>query len=191
MLHALLKEKTRDIHQMVETHSVLNHYLSPNLSFDQYRAIVAQSYFAYSQWQKQLDNFFSSSDLDKEWHIDLHAELLSDNDLFKSSMHRDDVPSLLIDGVTDYLGCAYVFEGSKLGAKVILRKLMSNPNLKNTDFTYFKKLSCHDVSWVDWMRQLDDYVLKMEFDINRIALGAVKCFEVINKWFEIPRASFI
>ena len=197
-LHAHLRESTTSIHRLLESTSILSGYISTDLSVREFQLLLEQKWIGYAYWQKELDAAFSEFSLQPEWQIWLAPELLQqDCEQFRSptieSKFRcnDIPPSLLVNNEAGYLGCAYVFEGSKLGSRVILNKLNANPKIRNTGaLRFFQQMALNNFTentWPSWIRRIDEYATKHQLESQDIAKGAVHCFEVLQEWFKQQR----
>jgi heme oxygenase len=193
MLHQQLKEKTKYIHSLLEEKSVFRYYMSKGLTSHEYLAIIAKTLQAYAQWQKQLDIFIFNSHLDNFWRIDLKSNLLNKELAVVNNIDfSSTIPPLSLENIADYLACAYVFEGSKLGSKVIYKTLTHNENLNQQEFYYFRQLAqstSDHITWSHWMELFECYVSEKCISIDDITSGAVNCFETLYAWFGIEHAS--
>lgn len=147
-LHKILRDNTQDIHNKLEKESLLVAYMSQDLTQSGLFNILIQTYTAYLQWQLQLDNSFFKFKVDKRFHIDLHyRHLLPDDKSVDIDTKNLQIPHLKINKIEHYLGCAYVFEGSKLGAKIIYNSLLNNKNLSLNSIQYFNFLANENTSF--------------------------------------------
>ncbi|MDF1758134.1 MAG: hypothetical protein P1U74_07530 [Legionellaceae bacterium] len=191
-LHEYLKNKTQPIHKKIESDSILNNYLLDSLNDQEYKKIIAQKLRAYEIWQAQLDIFFYSSQIDNLFQVNIYPELLK-KDLLGFNLNQnnfDNLPPLTILNEGYYLGCSYVFKGSEIGSKIIYNSLKNNNNLDTSSFKYFQEISQNkenDLSWKQWMNQLESYALSKKINNNDIGNGAIMCFEGIYDWFKIKR----
>jgi heme oxygenase len=189
-LHQQLKQATAASHSRLEADSMLAAYLSPALDRPHYLAIVAHNLAACSHWQRQADAALQKLNLDPRWRIDTGAEQLQQElaltDGIAPTIHQPG--ALPLHDEASYLGCAYVFEGSKLGASLILKKLRRNPNLASVPFYYFEHLAgstSPGPHWQQWMADLQQLVSARELEQRQLCAAANQCFEVIGEWFRM------
>lgn len=189
-LHALLKLRTREIHNSLEKDSIFRLLLSPLLTNKNYFVIINNIYNAYIEWQKQLDFFYDKNDINRLWYIDLKTTLLKKEISHKVDAHTANNIAVLkpsIKSEAHYLGCAYVFEGAKLGSKIIAKSLIRNNNITNPQQSYFCQLSQSSqikLSWENWIDRLYYYSAEKSIPFNDIVTGAVSCFTSIHEQFK-------
>jgi heme oxygenase len=192
--HQALKQKTALNHQLLESDSILAGYLSPSLDVSGYRKIVNQNYIACRHWQAQIDPVFDRLDLPPHWYIDTGVtQLARESTLTDDEAESYGQPEALpLHNLASYLGCAYVFEGSRLGARLILRALKANSRLQGLEFDYFEQLSAANgksaTYWQDWIKSLETMVNSQQLQADDIYTAANQCFGVIGNWFEKNRA---
>jgi heme oxygenase len=199
-ISTLLKEKTSTLHREVESHSILNELLDPNIDCANYYSIINQCYVGYTQWQASLDSAYSQLTLaEKMSCVKDHMRFLPIN-LHTQQMARDlaqvrceiicNRQPLLIqmESLEHYLGFAYVFEGSRMGARYILRALKTAPKLHSVStFHYFEHLSSSPINglgWQQWKKQLDNVCFQLDLNSDLVFDGATRCFLLIKDWFQ-------
>jgi heme oxygenase len=123
MVHATLKQRTRDSHVALE--AKLHVLLTDELSLDQYASVQKKLYGFYRPIEERLSSI-------RGW--DEPEFQLADR--FKLPLLIDDLASLAVDseelarlpiceslpplpGVAEAFGCLYVLEGSTLGGRII------------------------------------------------------------------------
>lgn len=183
--HNALRASTRSVHEQLEQDSIFKEYFNEALNLDKYLAILNQMFTAYSHWQEELDLFFMNSRLSASFKINLYTDKQQKELAYSQGLKEisEKPGTLSIQNQENYLGCAYVFEGSKLGAKVIQRTLKSNQHLRPHKFHYFDACVVQDVSWTDWLGYLEEYVHAMQLDENKVIRGATNCFSALHQWF--------
>jgi heme oxygenase len=189
-LHQKLRIASASAHKRLESTSIFSAYFSTELTKDQLNQILFQQYISYDRWQLQLTQFEKKHSLPTEFSVLLGVNELTKS-LDKKLPHKeiDEPPSLTLKSVEDYLGCAYVFEGSKLGNRVIGKKLKKNTNITANQLIFFDAMS-HSSSngekWVNWMVLLNQFVKVKNLDEDKLCQSAVSCFEVMENWFAKP-----
>lgn len=194
-LHLQLKEATAPIHRQLDAQSIFTALTAGDLDVETYRQVMLQHWLAYRSWQPQLDRAFAAMQLDASWRIDLAVEQLEldcpDEEKAVLQLKAPKPLPLALDGAAEYLGCAYVFAGSRLGGRFILRALQSRRSTLSVDrFHYYETLGHKQTStWPAWVQQLEDYAIASELEFGQIIAGAVDCFEVLTDWFKEPRVA--
>lgn len=134
----LLRAETETLHSQLDSHPLLNVLLNNNLTKRQY----AQSLQALYLPQKTLElSLVSAMSLFFPQHQYALRYSLIEQDLFQLNSPIADKPisDLGLSSPSIALGILYVLEGSKLGAKHILRSLADQPIPKR-----FFQSSIHD-----------------------------------------------
>ncbi|WP_203301016.1 biliverdin-producing heme oxygenase [Marinobacter sediminum] len=194
-LHHQLKEATAPIHRRLDAHSILTPLTGLDLDIERYQQIMVQHWWAYRCWQPQLDRAFPATRLGKPWQIDLALDKLSLDcaDQLKTSVRltAPEPAPLTVEGSAEYLGCAYVFEGSRLGGRYIYKALQSRRAHLGVDrFHYYETLAQNtSVAWPAWVQQLEAYAVANDLAFEQIVSGAVACFEVLTDWFKQPQVA--
>jgi len=184
-LHQLLKTKTHAIHTLLEQQSILKNYVSPTLTMEGYKTLMALQWRAYSCWQNQLNHLAYELNFKNNFLIKLNADLMKSE--LKKLRYNPSLPKpepLLLTNIADYLGCAYVFEGAKLGSKIIYKSLLANKNFRAYDFTYFKHVNENSYRWQHWINQLAAFTKANDIDPERVSDSAKLCFRSIYYWFK-------
>jgi heme oxygenase len=190
-IQKILKQKTATIHQRLEKDSILRHYLSDELTLDDYKDILKLQGIAYIYWQQQLSEFVAGWPVDDIFHLQLQADLITEELALASQEPIQNRPQALnLSSLAEYLGCAYVFEGSKLGSKLIYKQLLKNKNLDSHTFLYFKNLNEEKPRWANWLQQLELIITSEQIALSEISNAALQCFDIIYEYFAIDHIIF-
>lgn len=192
-LHHQLKEATAPIHRSLDAHSILTPLTGADLDIERYQQIMLQHWLAYRCWQPQLDRAFPATRLGKPWQIDLALDKLCLDCSYQLrsalGLTASQPAPLTVEGAAEYLGCAYVFEGSRLGGNYIFKALQSRQAHLGVDrFHYYETLAqSTPVTWPAWVQQLEAYAVANDLAFEQIVSGAIACFEVLTDWFKQPQ----
>ncbi len=188
-LHRKLRQRTSAIHGQLDSDSILHELCDPMLTEVQYMRIIWQYRLAYECWQRALDRARVHLGLAPEWRLDLSVPAL----LHDCSAYATDASckpkELALHTESEYLGCAYVFRGARLGANVLLNTLRVNQQLNQAHpFAFFAaQASKSGDSWPQWMRRLEQHLQQRELAVDAVAAAGECCFTVIYDWFRLHR----
>lgn len=183
MIATILKAKTAENHQALESLMYVKEIMNNSLSITQYKQLLAINYIIHQKLENKLANM-----LDKET-----ANKLQMNSRLKLSALEKDLAYWNIDSLTlpelnfelfvpekntaAVLGALYVLEGATLGGNVIRKHILANINFAGAESglnyygIYGEELSA---KWKRFIQILNESVLEADYE---------KCLNSANETF--------
>ncbi|WP_046004980.1 biliverdin-producing heme oxygenase [Pseudoalteromonas rubra] len=190
-LHEGLKRATKDDHRRLEALSVFHRYFDKSLSKEELGDILRVLFYVYQAWQRQFDEHFEALKLPSLWRVDLGVGIL-ERCVVQQATRTTYIPPLPLFSVESYLGCAYVFQGSRLGNSVIHKTLSRNAQLTVKQTEYFKQMVFENfgLDWSGWMSAMEDYSCEYALDNAKICQAAKQCFITLLACFRARNAIY-
>lgn len=188
-LHEQLRAETAALHRRLDSDSELAQLMWPDLTEEQLAGILLKMYRLYAVWQEQFCTYTQRFPLPTQYHIALHTQTLAGQLGLTGGSLPAGLPLLSLTSPEDYLGCAYVLNGSALGNRYILRKLANNPDIPEHSLTYFRTIEKAGMTpdrWQQWMVSLAHYCEKEGLDCQQLSASATHCFRALLTWFSSP-----
>ena len=185
---SLLRETTRDLHDLTERVPVLAPLSDGKVTKDQYRDALAAIYGFYSPAEELLFRTFPH--LEKFLVIQPKVPSLR-HDLIALGLNELDVELLPIckmipelDNLEQGIGMSYVLEGATLGGQVVLRKVshcLGNLAQQATTFHNFHGEQT-GVHWRTFQKLLTEQLDQELVCQERAIQSAVDTFKSLNCW---------
>ena len=122
-----LRTSCRDLHTLVDRHSLLNPLVRPGLTLAHY-ALVLQALYAINQpVEEKIANFVTSRQLAFDYApYRRMADLASDLEFLGLPLPKPVWSGPSLDSLAQCLACLYVLIGATLGGQVIFRQLQNS-----------------------------------------------------------------
>ena len=185
MIRERIKEETTAQHMAVEDVSLSNHIMDGSLNKEQYASIIVANYIINAAFERSWSQL----------GFDIPETLMLGR-REKTAILKQDIDSLGLDipelpqldfpvaNYPQFMGTLYVFEGSTLGGRVILKQLKTNKNLAGIEaFNFYNGYG--DMTGMMWKTFLDE-LQKIEnaSEINEAIEAAQKTFAITKSVFE-------
>lgn len=141
MLQELLKEQTRPYHDQLEQIMFVDRIMDGSLNPAQYRQLLVTNYLSNACFEDYIFNHLSPA-LQDELHITNRIKLpalLKDVEELLIPVPLLPAPGNITPIAADdasLMGAIYVMEGATLGGHVIVKRLLTNPQLQALDLHY-------------------------------------------------------
>jgi heme oxygenase (biliverdin-IX-beta and delta-forming) len=187
MIHALLKQRTADLHSSMEVQ--LGVLLSDEISVGQYAAVQKSFYGFYKPLEDRLVEFLGRQLPEIQLAMRLKLPLL-EGDLASLSVPADAIAKLPVcdklpplGTVPELLGCLYVLEGSTLGGKIITRHLKTVLSLKEAGCSFFNSYGDNvGRMWSAFLSVLERHCEEYG-DQEAIVNSACQTYASLERWF--------
>lgn len=181
-VHRLLRERTRDLHAVLDARMLLG---MPGAGRAQYAQHVAAMYGWLCPIEAKFRQYSWPADLEpsERWHksawLQQDIAAARDDGFLPSHPSVCTQPADLTSAATRY-GWAYVIEGSMLGGQVLMKRLADR--VKPWPMRYLQGYgAAAGIRWRAFLAALERDV-RHEGDIESAARGAVDAFTSIGLW---------
>lgn len=142
-LHALIKQRTGDLHRQLDSAPTLLALMHPGLDLPAYFATLRRFAAAYARIEPLLHALEPHKPAPLSVYRPRLPALLSDLAQLRVIDRLPELPALTLpsaaDAATYYLGMRYVLEGATQGARLISARLEKNlPQLRDNCFSFWQ-----------------------------------------------------
>jgi heme oxygenase len=189
-LHALIKQRTGDLHRRLDSAPALLALMRPGLDLPHYARILQRFAAAYARIEPLLRALESSRPAQMPAYRPRLPALLADRARLPDVVPIPELTPLGLppaaDAAAHYLGMRYVLEGSTQGARLISMRLEQNlPQLREKTFNYWQLQRDAAAVWPTFIRCLDQTGVGVE----PFSRGAEAAFSVFLDAFLSPDPS--
>lgn len=138
MIGILLKEQTKELHDLVEEKLMSHKIMDRSFTLAEYTALLQHNYRFLLHFEETVFKYFSATTGEK-LHLEKRRKLpLIKKDLTSLRINTS-IPETSVDikNEAEALGILYVMEGATLGGNIIAKNLAKNPHFENITLNYF------------------------------------------------------
>lgn len=166
-LHALLRERTRELHRRLDSSPYLLALMRPGLDMQAYAGILQRLVLAYARIEPLLCELQACRPLQLPVYQPRLPALLADLAHLPAPDALPELPPMKPPPVSDetahYFGMRYVVEGSTQGARMISSRLEKNlPQLSGEAFAYWGVQHEAAAGWPFFLDCLDQAKVEAE-----------------------------
>ena len=176
MISILLKENTKQLHDLVEAKFNSHRIFDGTFAMDDYKNLIQYNYLFLLNYENTVFSAISHEN-SKEIHLEQRRKLAlieKDLEFLKIGTSSVQLPAV-IKNEAEAFGILYVMEGATLGGNMIAKQLSRKPDFQEVTFRYFRCYDDKTGSYWKNFKEVMDRQITQEFHADCIS-GAKKAY---------------